>query len=172
MRNRLFVLVALACAMPSLADQPTAGDLITFDEDACALIHIDPTTGIGDVISRWGSSICGVPVVVVGNGPIDWHPDFANSPSFIRPDGWIYVVGEIESPPNGFGWFRIHPGTGDRELLTVFESVIPEHVAIWPEPSFFSPPAVAALSMGGVVLLGVALIGFSKRKGGGAKHDS
>lgn len=66
--------------------------------------------------------------------------------------------------PPYLGWFRIDPNTGNRELVTVLPiGELNEPMAVWPEPSFFTPPAVAALSVGAAVLLGVALIGISKR---------
>ena len=164
MRSLLLTLIAAVWAAAAFADPPAAGDIIALDAIDCSLNHIDPVTGVGHVISRWGSSACGLsPLgVIVGTGPADWRPEFDRAALFVRPDGWIYLVG-VGSPTGTSGWYRIEPQTGDRELVAVFTAGTPRGPAIWPEPSFF-PSTVAALSIGAGVLLVGALVGLSRRR--------
>ena len=162
MRILLLALFALAWTTPVLADSPTAGDLIYWDDGGCRLMHHNPTTSVTRVVSKWGA--CGGSDV--GAGPTNWFPDAPKI--YVRPDGWIYITGW--SLPNFDALlYRINATTGDREFVTgipTSDSGAYE-LAIWPEPSFF-PPTVAALSMGAAVLLGVALAGVSRHR---AKKD-
>jgi hypothetical protein len=155
MRGFLLTVLLLVWAAPALGDAPQAGDIITAGGCPIEVLATDPATGLSDVISSWN---CGGGSAIVGAGPTNWAPRDGNHFS-IRRDGWIYLDAFASGNPT---LFRIHPATGDRELVVALP--FDTGYEIWPEPSFFSPPAVAALSMGAALLLGVVLVGLSKRR--------
>jgi hypothetical protein len=57
---------------------------------------------------------------------------------------WRETFDETDADaPDNFGWFRVDPATGNRELVTILPlEVMHGEIVDGPEPSFF-PPAVA-----------------------------
>ena len=161
-RAFLLTLILFHWASPSFADHPTVGDLIYFDGGSCSVLHLDPATGVADVISRWD---CGGAIgSTIGIGPTDWTPSDSGD-VMVGPDGGIYIKG-FGTPCCAPRLYRVDPETGNREFLVV----IPEAASdssfgffVWPAPSYFAP-AVAALSVGSVVLLVGLLASVSRRQ--------
>ena len=163
MRSLMFVLVVLAWAMPAVADSPTAGDVFFYltpsGGEACKILHLDPKTGSSHVASQWG---CGSSEPSIGSGPTDWSGDDTRETLHIQPDGWIYLHG-LRTTANLLDLYRVHPVSGDRELIAALPLDRTRGLAFWPEPSFF-PPSVATLSIGAVVLLVGVLGGLAVRR--------
>jgi len=150
LRLVLFIFASLiAIADPVLADAPTSGDAIIWDNGSCSLRHVDTSAGTSHVISQWG---CGGPTV--GAGPTDWEPYVELTDLILHSDGWFYLIG---SDVGGFdkALYRIEATNGTREYV----SDLPDgtsRLAIWPDPSFF-PPTVAALAGSSAVILGLVV---------------
>ncbi len=162
-RVLLLTLFSFAFSSLAFADQPTVGDVVYFDGASCSLLHLDPSTGVADVISRW--NCYGATGSTVGTGPTNWSPSDGGQIG-VSPDGWIYLKG-FGTPCCGANLYRIDAGTGDREFLAVIPAANSEGgfgFILWPGPSFFTP-SVAALSAGAVALLVGLIAGMSLRRG-------
>ena len=151
------IVTLILTALPALALTPQAGDLFIKRSSGTEISKVDPITGQIELVSCWDPIFVAQPCDVArGTGPSDWFLR-TGEPFVVGPDGWLYTTMDpLSGTVNQI--FRIHPDTGNREQVTSFgESIGQEEFLVWPDASFFSPPAVTALGGWGLALLAIGI---------------
>jgi hypothetical protein len=157
MRRILLIVTLTLTALPALALTPQPGDLFIKRSSGTEISRVDPSTGQIELVSCWNPIFTAQPCDVVrGAGPADWFLR-TGEPFVVGPDGWLYTTMDpLSGTVNQI--FRIDPDTGNREQVTTFaESIGQEEFLVWPDDSFFSPPAVAALGGWGLAVLAIGI---------------